>query len=83
MTIIKSGVVHVLEQFPARAGEIKRLYKASQDFQTVCDDYRQCAEALRHWHQSHGKEARIRRQEYEQLLHELTDEISQYLNEAV
>lgn len=83
MTVIKSGVVHVLEQFPARAGEIKRLYKASQDFQTVCDDYRQCAEALHHWNQSHAKEATARRDEYEQLFQELTDEICLYLNGSI
>lgn len=83
MTIIKSSVVHVLEKFPDRTGDIKRLYKASQEFQTVCEDYRQCAKALHHWNQSHGKEAPTRRQEYEQLLQELMDEICLYLNEAV
>ena len=28
MTIIKSSVLHVLEKFPDRVGDIKRLYKA-------------------------------------------------------
>ena len=32
MTLIKSSVFHVLEKFPDRAGDIKRLYKKSQDF---------------------------------------------------
>ncbi|WP_419660984.1 hypothetical protein Dvar_13950 [Desulfosarcina variabilis str. Montpellier] len=83
MTIIKSSVFHVLEKFPDRAGEIKRLYRKNQDFQTICEDYRQCAEALHHWSQSNEKEAPIRRQEYEQLFQELMDEICLYLNEAV
>ena len=83
MTIIKSSVLHVLEKFPDRVGDIKRLYKQNQEFQTVCDDYRQCAEALHHWNQSHEKEAPIRRQEYAQLFQELVDEISFYLNESV
>ena len=81
MTVIKSSVFHVLEKFPDRAGEIKRLYRASQDFQTVCEDYRQCAEALHHWNQSDEKAASIRRQEYAQLVQELMDEICLYLNE--
>jgi hypothetical protein len=49
----------------------------------VCEDYRQCAEALHHWNQSHEKEAPIRRQEYAQLFQELMDEICLYLNESV
>lgn len=83
MTVIKSSVFHVLEKFPGRAGDIKRLYEESQEFQTVCEDYRQCAEALNHWSQSHENEAPIRRQEYEQLLQELVDEFWLYLNEEV
>jgi len=81
MTIIKSSVFHVLEKFPDRTGDIKRLYKGNQDFQTVCDDYRLCAEALQHWNQSNQKEAAIRRQEYAKLYQELMDEICLYLNE--
>ena len=83
MTVIKSSVFHVLEKFPERAGDIKRLYRKNQEFQTVCDDYRQCAEALHHWNRSHEKAASIRRQEYAQLFQELMDEIRLYLNESV
>ena len=83
MTIIKSSVFHVLEKFPDRGEDIKRLYKESQEFQSVCEDYRLCAEALQHWTQSNEKEASIRRQEYEQLFQELMDEIYLYLNESV
>jgi hypothetical protein len=81
--LFKSSVFHVLEKFPDRAGDIKRLYKENQDFQIICEDYRQCAEALRHWNQSNKKEAPIRRQEYAQLFQELMDEICLYLNESV
>ena len=49
----------------------------------MCHDYRQCEEALRHWNQSHEKEASARRNEYEQLFQELMDEIRLYLNESV
>ena len=83
MTIIKSSVFQILEKFPDRAGDIKRLYKESQEFQTVCEDYRLCAEALHHWNQSHEKEAPVRKNEYEQLFQELVDEIRLYLNESV
>jgi hypothetical protein len=65
------------------AGDIKRLYKESQEFHIICEDYRQCAEALHYWNQSNQKEAATRRQEYEQLFQELVDEICLYLNEEV
>jgi hypothetical protein len=83
VTVIKSSVFHVLEKFPERAGDIKRLYRKNQEFQTVCDDYRQCAEALHHWNRSHEKAAPIRRLEYAQLFQELVDEICLYLNDSI
>jgi len=82
VTVIKSSVFHVLGKFPDRAADIKRLYKKSQAFQTVCGDYLQCTEALHHWNQSHEKEAPNRKREYELLLQELADEIFLYLKES-
>jgi hypothetical protein len=83
MTVIQSSVFHVLEKFPDRAGDIKRLYKENREFHTICEDYRQCAAALHHWSQSNEKEAPARRQEYAFLQQELMEEIYQYLNESV
>jgi hypothetical protein len=83
MTVIKRCVFNILEKFPGRIDDIKRLLRENQDFQTICEDYHRCAEALHHWSQSNEKEAPIRRQEYEQLFQELMDEICLYLNEAV
>jgi uncharacterized protein YdcH (DUF465 family) len=83
VTVIKSSIFHVLENFPEHAGDIKRLYRQNQKFQTVCEDYRLCAEALHHWNQSNERNAPVRRQEYKQLFQELMDEICLYLNESV
>ena len=83
MTVIKSSVFNVLETFPGNRADIKRLFKENREFQSICEDYRQCAEALHHWRQSHEKEAPARRQEYELLLQELMDEIGMYLNKSV
>ena len=83
MTVIQNSVFHVLEVFPGRGGDIKRLYKESPEFQTICEDYRQCAEALQHWNQSRKKEAPARRREYAQLLQELVDEIWLCLDKAI
>jgi hypothetical protein len=62
---------------------ISNAFSKNREFQSMCEDYRQCAEALNHWSQSNEKEAPNRRQEYEQLLKELMDEIYLYLNESV
>ena len=83
MAVIKGSVFYVLEKFPDRYGDIKRLYKQSQEFQTVCEDYRLCAEALQHWYHSHEKVALARRNEYEQLFQELVEEIRLYLGESI
>jgi hypothetical protein len=83
MTVIKSSVFNVLEKFPDRSGDIKRLFKENREFQTVCEDYRQCAEALQYWNQSDEKDAPARRQEYSALAQELAAEILQHLNESI
>lgn len=81
MTVINRRVFHVLEKFPDRSGEIKRLFKESPVFQTICEDYRQCVEALHHWNQSKAKEAPARSEEYATLLRDLEVEILQSLDE--
>jgi hypothetical protein len=80
VTVIQSSIFHVLEKFPNHSGEVKRLFKESQEFQTMCDDYRQCAWALHYWRRSEGEEAPARRQEYEGLLQQLVEEIRYCLN---
>jgi hypothetical protein len=47
----------------------------------MCEDYRQCAEALRHWNESASEEAPARRKEYAALLRDLEAEILQRLDE--
>ena len=80
MTVIKSSVFHVLEKFPEQCEDIKRLFKESLEFQTMCNDYCQCAEALQYWKQSDDKHAPARKQEYAVLLQDLVDEIRMCLN---
>ena len=81
MAIIKSGVFHVLEKFPDHAEDIKRLYKENQDFQIMCEDYRQCSTALRYWNRSASEEAPARREEYGMLLRDLEEEILRTFDE--
>ena len=80
MTVIQTSLFAVVKRFPDRTDAVKRLFKKSETFQTVCEDYRKCAEALRHWKESASEEAPARREEYATLLQDLEAEILQTLD---
>ena len=82
MPVIQTSVFTVVKRFPDRNDTVKQLFKKSETFQSVCDDYRRCAEALRHWNESASEEAPARREEYAALLRDLEAEILQNLNES-
>jgi len=82
MTVIDTSVFSVVKRFPDRTDAVKKLFKKSKAFQTVCEDYRKCTEALRHWNESASVEATARREEYAVLLHDLEAEILQTLDES-
>jgi hypothetical protein len=77
MTVIQPGLYSLFERFPDRKQTIKALFEKSESFQTLCDDYRQCAEALQYWNRASDKDAPARTREYKALLRELEEEILQ------
>jgi len=82
MTVIQPSLFSLFERFPERVETLEAFFKKSESFKTLCDDYRQCADALRYWKQSSDENAPARVREYEALLHELEEEISQNVNES-
>ena len=82
MPVIQTSVFTVVKRFPSRKDTVKQLFKENETFQSVCEDYRRCAEALHHWNQSASDEAPVRREEYAALLQDLEAEILQNLNES-
>ena len=82
MPVIQTSVFPVLKRFPNRKDTVKQLFKENENFQSVCEDYRRCAEALQHWNESDSEEASARREEYAALLRDLEAEILQNLNES-
>ena len=82
MTVIQKGLFPVMERFPSHKDTVKRLFRKSESFQAMCEDYTRCAEALRYWNQVESEEAPARREEYVTLLHDLEAEILQSLNES-
>jgi predicted aminopeptidase len=82
MPIAYTGLPVVLANFPDHQEKIKRLFKRNETFQSLCEDYRQCFEALKYWNRSDSEKAPARREEYEALLRDLAEEILQNVNES-
>ena len=82
MTVIKTSIFSVLEKFPEHKKTIGHLFRKSESFQTLCEDYQSCAVALRHWQKSGSEQAALRMEEYAALLRDLETEIMQFLNQS-
>jgi hypothetical protein len=76
--IIRPGLFLVIERFPDRRDEFKRLYAEQEPFRALCENYRQCRDALRYWARNDQIVAKDRRLEYQGLLLELEGELRRY-----
>jgi len=79
MSIIEPSLFLIFERFPDSKEAVKAFYRESEDFQSLCEDYRQCALALRYWSRSSGEDAPARTEEYTLLLQELEEELTKIL----
>ena len=70
---------YIRKRFPDKSETIALLMTKDPDFRAICEDYRDCIHALRHWDQSKEPEAEARVNEYRTLIGELEDEINQAL----
>jgi len=75
----KNGCISVMERFPEKRVALKRLFEASQSFQSLCNEYEACMTALRYWRDSSLPEAPNFRNEFSSLLSELEEEILEHL----
>ena len=82
MSVVRTSLSIVLAKFPDHEETIKRLFREKATFQSLCEDYRQCSEALQYWSRSSSEEAPARRDEYGNLLQDLSEEILQNLKES-
>ena len=82
MAVIHSSLLYVFKRFPSRKDAICRFFRENEEFQTICDDYWRCLEAIKRWDQSQSEEAPARSREYADLLQELEMEILRILDEA-
>jgi hypothetical protein len=83
MSVTQQSLLIVCDRFPNRVNKIQALFNKKDSFQTLCEDYRRCADALQHWIQSLDENASMRVAEYRALLQELEEEIIQNLDESM
>jgi hypothetical protein len=79
MPLIHPGLFLIMKRFPANRDKLHQLYLSSSSFQTLCDDYRKCTEALEHWTRSRDDRASERSREYRELKQSLELEIEEYI----
>lgn len=72
----------ILDRYPQRELDIRRLATRNPEFRSVCGDYQQTAKALRYW-QKMASESRSRVEDYTGFLGELEAEILTRLNHSI
>jgi hypothetical protein len=70
----------LIESLPEYSEVIERAYVESTQFGSMCCDFQRCFNALAHWNEAASGDAPIHRKEYEDLLHELKQEILGWLD---
>lgn len=58
---------------------IARAFRENAVFRSLCEDYRECAEALERWKNSESENAAERQKEYAEMLVELEHDIKDWL----
>lgn len=77
----ESTLAPLLEKFPEAAATIRQLFQQSPSFNSLCEDYRDCLAAWRHWRQAASEDAPALCQSYAELLRDLEGEVRQYLKQ--
>lgn len=72
----------ILDRYPQRELDIRRLATRSPVFRSVCGDYQQTVRALRYW-QKMAAESASRVEDYTSFLEELETEILTTLNRSI
>ena len=79
MTVIHPSIFHVMKRFPGQRGEIVKRFHGSESFQVLCEDYKQCSQALQFWSRVDSAESMRIESEYTELFRSLECEILQHL----
>jgi hypothetical protein len=80
--VIHPNLFFVMERFPDQKDAMRQLYRTSELFQSICQNYQKCAEALQYWTASEDENASERQKEYAELMQELELEIMYSLEDS-
>jgi hypothetical protein len=69
----------VKEKFPKQAERIEMLYRANEDFRSLCFDYDLCLKYLQKF-KTESDEKKLSIKEYSEVQTELEDELSQFIS---
>ena len=70
---------HIRKRFPNESEAIARVMAEDSDFRDICEDFRDCMNALQYWSHSDEPEAETRVNQYRALIDELEKEIVEAL----
>ena len=81
MAVIHPSIFDIIQRFQEQRNIVIYHHNNSHRFRIMCEDFRKCKDAYKHWSQSESEISRQRSEEYRELLENLGSEISQYLTE--
>ncbi len=83
MAVVHPCIFEIIQKFPRQRQNIIGLHHNSQTFKSICSDLNKCRDAHQYWSQLESPEAKLREQEYRELLENLWSEIERYLQTNV
>ena len=79
MSVIHPGLFLMMQRYPSLKDALRRMYLRNPSFQTLCEDYEKCTQALEHWSRSDHASASKRFRDYEELLQGLEREVEEFI----
>lgn len=76
---IMRAVDHVIARFPDMGTTVRQLYLRDEEFRTICEDLGLAIDSLRHYQDRPDADLRSEIDDYRKLLHELEEELREYL----
>ena len=77
MTVTSIHLHKAMKRFSENRETVEKLWRESESFATLMEDYAECAEAVQRWTESSLPDAHRRQEEYTALLRELEAEITE------
>lgn len=81
MRILPMSLSVVTKHFPEHRKTLERLFRQYETFRLLCEDFCDSVRARDYWCGSEAEKAESRREEYADMIRDLTAEIAQWLGD--